>query len=236
MPACSAGLPLVLCQRFPLAPRVGSNFRSKRMGWCLCTWVSAGHWSTGVCLEQLFLSFFLKMYKPVIQMHHPNFDQVIKVQLSPQNFLKESYWCTRGKSVCSIKSHLLGCSGAHKMCISPDNSFSGVESQLASQQTHFSSVFSKCILSIVFHSNRLLVPGSALHIMVRAPVCCGCFSKHQSMLVNLCTAELLWELGWVSLDLDCEVNMYTHIWIEPCDHMGGFKSKWQLGAQLITIL
>lgn len=58
------------------------------MGWCLCTFVSAGHWSTGGCLEQLFPSLFLKIYRLVMQMRHPNFKQVIKVQLSPQKFLK----------------------------------------------------------------------------------------------------------------------------------------------------
>lgn len=89
-PACSAGFPLLLCQCFPLAPRVSIIFRGKRMWWFLCTFVSAGRWSTGDCLEQLFLSLFLKICKPVTQMHHPDFNQVIKIQLSPQKFLKES--------------------------------------------------------------------------------------------------------------------------------------------------
>lgn len=117
MPACSAGFPLLLCQCFLLAPRVGIIFRGKRMGWCLCAFVSAGHCSTGVCLEQLFLSVFLKICKPITRMHRPNFNQVIKVQLSPQKCLKESLTDTLEENLRIWVNHLLGSSGAHKMCI-----------------------------------------------------------------------------------------------------------------------
>jgi len=40
---------------------------------------------------------------------------------------------------------------------SPENNFSGVKSQLATQQKHLSLVFS----NVFFHTNHLGVPGSA---------------------------------------------------------------------------
>lgn len=158
MPAYSAGFPLLLCQCFVPSPRVGSTFRSERM----CTFVSAGHWSTGVCLDQLFLSLFLKICKSVIQMDHPNLNQVIKVQLSPQKFLKENLTDALEENLHVWVNHIyLAVLELTRCVFSPEDNFSGVESQLASQQTHFSSVFSKCILSVFFHTNRLMVPGSA---------------------------------------------------------------------------
>lgn len=102
-----------------------------------------------------FLSF-KKIYRPVIQMHHPNFNQVIKVQLSPQKFLKENVIDALEEN------HIyLAVLELTKRVFSPENNFAEVESQLASQQTHFSSVFSKCLLFPFFHANHLVVPGSA---------------------------------------------------------------------------
>lgn len=73
-----------------------------------------------------------------MQMRHPNFKQVIKVQLSPQKFLKVN-------SIDALEENLhvwvnqiyLAVLELTRWVFSPENNFAEVESQLASQQTHF---------------------------------------------------------------------------------------------------
>lgn len=84
-------------------------------------------------------------------MYCPNFNWVVKVQFSLQKFLKENITDALEENLHVWTNHIYWAVLELKRCVfSPENNFSSAESQVASQQTCFTSVFSKSILCPFF--------------------------------------------------------------------------------------